>query len=55
MRSSQDFDGVIDFDRAVADPQQPDVMRAEWQADWLHPNAEGYKAMGKFAAEQLRN
>ena len=55
VRSSQDFDGVIDFDRAVADPQQPDVMRAEWQADWLHPNAEGYKAMGKFAAEQLRN
>ena len=28
-------------------------MRADYQYDWLHPNAAGYKAMGLKAAEVL--
>ena len=28
-------------------------LRKEWQSDWLHPNAEGYAVMGRYAAEFL--
>ena len=47
-------DGVIDFDQLVRDPRKPAQMRPDWQFDWLHPNAEGYKNMGMEAAEKLR-
>ena len=50
IRTSPEWDGVIDFDRLTADPAAPERLRESWQSDWLHPNAEGYKAMGKFAA-----
>jgi lysophospholipase L1-like esterase len=47
IRSSKDFDGVIDFEAAVADPTHPTRIRAEFDSgDHLHPNASGYKAMG---------
>ena len=55
IRSSKEFDGVIDFDELMRDPADREAMRKEWQSDWLHPNAEGYKMMGKFAAEYMRN
>ena len=54
IRTSHDFDGVIDFDKALADPSDPEAMRPEWQSDWLHPNADGYKRMGDFAAEEVK-
>ncbi len=47
-------DGVIDFDKAVADPSQPDAMRESLQSDWLHPNPEGYKVLGDCAAEAVK-
>ncbi len=55
IRSSKEFDGVIDFDELMRDPADREAMRKEWQSDWLHPNAEGYKMMGRFAAEYMRN
>ena len=54
IRMESGFDGVIDFDKAVADPDDPSVMSEHLQSDWLHPNAEGYKVMGKYAAKAVR-
>ena len=40
------FDGVIDFDAAVRDPQSPNKLRPTCDSgDHLHPSAAGYKAM----------
>ena len=47
-------DGIIDFDQLVRDPQKPTQMRPDWQYDWLHPNAEGYKAMGEYAGNRMK-
>ena len=30
-----------------------ETLKAEWQEDWLHPNATGYRVMGEYAAEIL--
>ena len=48
IRTSGVFDGVIDFDRMVADPQQPDRLDPAYlyENDWLHLNADGYVRMG---------
>jgi len=41
------FDGVIDFDAAVRDPDHPTRIRADFDVgDHLHPNDAGYRAMG---------
>jgi lysophospholipase L1-like esterase len=46
IRSSGAFDGVIDFDTAVRDPEHPSRFREEYQSgDHLHPSAAGYRAM----------
>jgi lysophospholipase L1-like esterase len=46
IRTSSAFDGVIDFDAAVRDPQSPNKLRATCDSgDHLHPSADGYKAM----------
>lgn len=46
IRSSETFDGVVDFDAAVRDPKHPSRFREEYQSgDHLHPSAAGYKAM----------
>ncbi|WP_443749813.1 SGNH/GDSL hydrolase family protein [Asticcacaulis solisilvae] len=45
IRAPGHFDGVIDFDRVLADPAAPDHLRAEYDSgDHLHP-APGYPAM----------
>jgi len=42
------FDGVIDFDRAVADKADPQTMAAAYDSgDHLHPKDAGYKAMAE--------
>ena len=48
IRTSGTFDGVIDFDRMVADPQDPIRLDPSWlfENDWLHLNAAGYALMG---------
>ncbi len=48
IRESGHFDGVIDFDAAMRDPNDPTKMRADYQSgDWLHPKDVGYEAMAK--------
>lgn len=46
IRTTKVFDGVIDFDQVMRDPQYPIQMREEYNSgDYVHPNDRGYKAM----------
>jgi len=46
IRTSGVFDGVIDFDKATQDPQNPLVFNPQYDSgDHLHPNDAGYAAM----------
>ena len=46
IRTSGAFDAVVDFERAVADPTDPDRIRPGYDSgDHLHPNPAGYQAM----------
>jgi lysophospholipase L1-like esterase len=46
LRSSKEYDGIIDFDAVMRDPQQPSKMQARYDSgDHLHPNDAGYQAM----------
>ncbi len=46
IRGAGHFDGVIDFDKTVADPTHTDRLRPEYDSgDHLHPSPAGYKAM----------
>ncbi|GIJ54203.1 SGNH hydrolase [Virgisporangium aurantiacum] len=45
IRTSRVFDGVADFDAAIRDPQNPSQVRPDYQADHLHPNILGQRAM----------
>ena len=48
IRTSGAFDGVIDFEQAVRDPQHPTRYRgADQSGDNLHPNDAGYHAMSE--------
>ena len=48
IRNSGEFDGVIDFDKAVRDPNKPTHIQAQFdKGDHLHPNPAGYKAMAE--------
>lgn len=53
IRTSGEFDGVIDFDEFMRDPFDKESLRPSWQSDWLHPNPEGYKQMGEYAAKRF--
>jgi lysophospholipase L1-like esterase len=47
IRTTPEFDGVIDFDKATRDPANPAVFApADDSGDHLHPGDAGYKAMG---------
>lgn len=48
IRTSDLLDGVIDFDQAVRNPEDPEAMQKEFlfENDWLHLNAKGYETMG---------
>ena len=46
IRTSREFDGVIDFDAALRDPKNPKSMLPAFDSgDHLNPNDDGYKAM----------
>ncbi len=48
IRTGGAFDGVIDFEKAVRDPANPDRMLPVYDGgDHLHPGDAGYKAMGE--------
>ncbi|MGW7684182.1 SGNH/GDSL hydrolase family protein [Kribbella sp. NPDC054772] len=47
IRTSPDFDGVVDFDAATRDPADPSRLAAAYDGgDGLHPNDAGNAAMG---------
>ena len=48
IRTTNELDGVIDFDKAVRNPQDAEAMQREFlfENDWLHFNAQGYEVMG---------
>jgi lysophospholipase L1-like esterase len=49
IRSSDEFDGVIDFEAAIRDADNPRIMRAEYNSgDSLHPGDAGYERMAEF-------
>lgn len=46
IRTSNEYDGVIDFDKALRDPEQPKRLRPKYDSgDHLHPSDAGYRAM----------
>ncbi|MBQ3926110.1 MAG: SGNH/GDSL hydrolase family protein, partial [Bacteroidaceae bacterium] len=49
IRTSGEYDGVIDFDAIMRDPNEPDRLNPDFlfENDWLHPNAKGYQTMGE--------
>ena len=48
IRTSGAFDGIIDFERVIADPAHPASIAAAYDSgDHLHPNDAGYRAMGE--------
>lgn len=54
VRSTDLFDGVIDFDAALRDKQQPDCLAFAYDSgDHLHPHALGGKKMAAVAAETV--
>ena len=47
IRTNTVFDGLIDFDKALRDPQKPArLLSAADSGDHLHPNERGYQKMG---------
>lgn len=54
MRSSKSgFDGVIDFDELLRNPDDPSYLIPEYSNDNLHPSISGYKKMGEYAYQRL--
>jgi lysophospholipase L1-like esterase len=46
IRTSGEFDAVVDFDRVMSNPADPDALRLEFDGgDRLHPNDAGFHAM----------
>jgi lysophospholipase L1-like esterase len=47
LRKTDDFDAIVDFDRALRDPDHPTSMLPIYDCgDHLHPSDLGYRAMG---------
>lgn len=54
MRTSGAFDGVVDFDRVLRDPADPNRMLPSFDSgDHLHPNDAGYEAIADAINLQL--
>ncbi len=53
IRSGGEFDGVIDFEKAVQDPANPSRLLPEFTEDNLHPNDAGYAAMANIVELDL--
>jgi lysophospholipase L1-like esterase len=49
IRQSGEFDGVIDFEEAIRDPANPNIMLQQYNSgDSLHPGDAGYRRMAEF-------
>ncbi|MBN1757536.1 MAG: hypothetical protein JW863_04425 [Chitinispirillaceae bacterium] len=53
IRSNDVYDGFIDFDKAVQNPNDTTRFQQTLQSDWLHPNAEGHKVMGEYIDRKM--
>ncbi|MFC6087972.1 SGNH/GDSL hydrolase family protein [Saccharothrix lopnurensis] len=54
VRGSGEYDAVIDFDRAVRDPADPQRLRSDYDSgDHLHPNDAGMAAMAQAVPLRL--
>ncbi|MFV3130858.1 SGNH/GDSL hydrolase family protein [Niveispirillum sp. KHB5.9] len=54
IRDSGEFDSVIDFDAALRDPANPQMIKPAFDSgDKLHPSDAGYRAMAEAAASIL--
>jgi lysophospholipase L1-like esterase len=54
IRTAGAFDGVIDFDHALRDPDRPDRLHPAFDSgDHLHPNDAGYAAMAAAVDPRL--
>ncbi len=55
IRESGEFDGVIDFDKITAGPDDPARINPAFlfENDWLHLNADGYRLMGTSIDRRL--
>ncbi|GAA0453062.1 SGNH/GDSL hydrolase family protein [Streptomyces olivaceiscleroticus] len=48
IRAGRVYDNVVDFDKALRDPAQPNRLLPQYDSgDHLHPSDEGYKAMAR--------
>jgi lysophospholipase L1-like esterase len=47
IRTGGKYDGCIDFDRVMRNPQDTTRLVSTYQNDGLHPDAAGYKTMGE--------
>jgi lysophospholipase L1-like esterase len=56
LRQSKEFDGIIDFDRAMRDVARPDALNPAYDSgDHLHPGDAGYQAMADAVPLDLFN
>lgn len=53
IRNEAPFDGVIDFDRTVQDPDDSNRIHAPFDCDGIHPNPRGYYEMGLAVGLEL--
>ena len=52
---AKEVNGILDFAKLLQDPSDDRCMKKEYaSSDWLHPNPNGYKAMGIYAAEIVK-
>ncbi|HEY6403308.1 MAG TPA: SGNH/GDSL hydrolase family protein [Blastocatellia bacterium] len=55
IRTSGEYDAVIDFDAAIRDPDNPTIILPAYNSgDNIHPNDAGYEAMARAAYAVLR-
>ena len=47
IRTKGNYDGCIDFDKVMRNPQDTTRLVSTYQNDGLHPDAAGYKTMGE--------
>lgn len=56
IRTKGHFDAVVDFDKVVRDPKDPEHFNPAYDSgDHLHPSDAGYKAMGEAVAKVLKS
>lgn len=51
--TKSEADEVIDLSAAFTDPEDPEKMIEEFSNDWLHPNAAGYREIGRIVYEAM--